>query len=96
MGVTACHNGNFLSVSESDRVRLQRDPAEVTFRPDLQATQNRSSVKVIVKMIEDVKAGAQITVNYGKERWFTCACDDCWQVKDEDVSDEQEAQASAK
>ncbi|KAE9336527.1 hypothetical protein PF008_g12970 [Phytophthora fragariae] len=33
--------------------------------------QNRSSVKVIVKMIKDVKAGAQITVNYGKERWFT-------------------------
>ncbi|KAE8982712.1 hypothetical protein PF004_g21883 [Phytophthora fragariae] len=58
--------------------------------------QNRSSVKVIVKMVKDVKAGAQITVNYGKERWFTCACDDCCQVKDEEFNGEQEAQASAK
>jgi SET domain-containing protein len=39
---------------------------------------NRCEVKVLVKMIANVKAGAQITVNYGKERWFRCACDVCW------------------
>eukprot|EP00644_Phytophthora_capsici_P004298 jgi/Phyca11/109543/e_gw1.17.471.1 len=41
--------------------------------------QNRSSVKVLIKMIKDVKAGAEITVHYGNERWFNYACDDCWQ-----------------
>jgi SET domain-containing protein len=39
---------------------------------------NRSEVKVLVKMIANVKAGAEITVHYGKERWFRCACDVCW------------------
>ncbi|ETM00707.1 hypothetical protein L917_02591 [Phytophthora nicotianae] len=41
--------------------------------------QNRRNAKVIVKMIKNVKAGAEITVNYGNERWFVCACEDCWQ-----------------
>lgn len=38
----------------------------------------RQSVKVFVVMLRSVEAGAQITVNYGDETWFTCACDDCW------------------
>ncbi|GMF26190.1 unnamed protein product [Phytophthora fragariaefolia] len=42
---------------------------------------NRTSVQVLVRMIKDVKAGSQITVDYGNERWFTCACDDCWGKK---------------
>ncbi|POM80809.1 Set domain containing hypothetical protein [Phytophthora palmivora] len=42
--------------------------------------QNRSRVKAMVKMIKDVQAGAEITVNYGDERWFKCACDHCWQA----------------
>ncbi|KAG3112187.1 hypothetical protein PI124_g8853 [Phytophthora idaei] len=42
--------------------------------------QKRANVKVLVKMIKDVKAGAQITVNYGPERWFKCAWDLCWNV----------------
>ncbi|KAE9344313.1 hypothetical protein PF008_g9286 [Phytophthora fragariae] len=28
-----------------------------------------------------------------KERWFTCACDD-WQVKTEDINDDQMAHAA--
>eukprot|EP00644_Phytophthora_capsici_P008103 jgi/Phyca11/125892/e_gw1.60.72.1 len=40
---------------------------------------NRSSVQVLVKMIRDVKAGAEITVHYRDERWFKCACDKCWE-----------------
>jgi hypothetical protein len=48
--------------------------------------QNRTEVKVLVKMIESVKAGAQIAVHYGKERWFRCACDVCWC---EDSNEEQ-------
>eukprot|EP00644_Phytophthora_capsici_P004645 jgi/Phyca11/111174/e_gw1.19.489.1 len=40
--------------------------------------QNRASVKVLVRMIADVKAGAQITVNYGNQTWFKCACEQCW------------------
>ncbi|POM64280.1 Set domain containing hypothetical protein [Phytophthora palmivora] len=46
--------------------------------------QTRCLVKVLVKMIKDVKAGAQITVHYGNERWFKCACDDCWEERYED------------
>jgi hypothetical protein len=38
---------------------------------------NRSEVKVLVKMSANVKAGAEISVHYGKERWFRCACDVC-------------------
>ncbi|KAG3205265.1 hypothetical protein PC128_g1502 [Phytophthora cactorum] len=30
-------------------------------------------------MTKDVKAGAQITVHYGNERWFKCACEVCWE-----------------
>ncbi|ETP49124.1 hypothetical protein F442_05264 [Phytophthora nicotianae P10297] len=40
--------------------------------------QTRSRVRVLVKMIKNVQAGAQITVHYGNERWFKCACDLCW------------------
>ncbi|ETL97879.1 hypothetical protein L917_04917 [Phytophthora nicotianae] len=40
--------------------------------------QTRSRVRVLVKMIKNVKTGAQITVHYGNERWFKCACDLCW------------------
>ncbi|ETI49065.1 hypothetical protein F443_07045 [Phytophthora nicotianae P1569] len=45
--------------------------------------QNRSRVKVMVTMTKDVQAGAEITVNYGDERWFKCACEDCWQANAE-------------
>ncbi|RLN44480.1 hypothetical protein BBJ28_00023856 [Nothophytophthora sp. Chile5] len=51
--------------------------------------QNRSSVKVLVKMIRNVKPGAQITVHYGKERWFRCACDTCWPEDGVDTKNEQ-------
>ncbi|KAE9160105.1 hypothetical protein PF005_g31785, partial [Phytophthora fragariae] len=40
--------------------------------------QNRTTVKVLAVMIKTVKAGTQLTVNYGKKVWFKCACDDCW------------------
>ncbi|KAE9354695.1 hypothetical protein PR003_g3230 [Phytophthora rubi] len=49
MRVKACHNGNFLSVSESNRVRLQRGPAEVTFRPDLHATVTLASLEDLIR-----------------------------------------------
>ncbi|KAG4054455.1 hypothetical protein PC123_g10428 [Phytophthora cactorum] len=39
---------------------------------------NRRNAKGFVRMIKDVKPGAEFTVNYGNERWFVCACDDCW------------------
>ncbi|ETP31656.1 hypothetical protein F442_19502 [Phytophthora nicotianae P10297] len=48
--------------------------------------QTRTRVKVLVKMIKDVKAGAQITVHYGNERWFKCACDDCWAENDNEAA----------
>ncbi|OWZ04473.1 Set domain-containing hypothetical protein [Phytophthora megakarya] len=44
--------------------------------------QTRSRVRVLVKMIKSVKAGAQLTVHYGNERWFKCACDTCSRGKD--------------
>lgn len=44
--------------------------------------QNRANVKVLVRMIESVHAGAQITVNYGNQTWFNCACDQCWSEED--------------
>ncbi|KAG3026655.1 hypothetical protein PC119_g7709 [Phytophthora cactorum] len=40
--------------------------------------QNRRKVTLLIKMIEDVKAGAKISVDYDNERWFVCSCDDCW------------------
>ncbi|KAG7385208.1 hypothetical protein PHYPSEUDO_001750 [Phytophthora pseudosyringae] len=40
--------------------------------------QNRASVKVMAIMIKDVMAGTQLTVSYGDEIWFKCACDDSW------------------
>ncbi|ETO99576.1 hypothetical protein F441_23008 [Phytophthora nicotianae CJ01A1] len=40
--------------------------------------QNRVQVKVLCRMISTVDAGAQITVSYGNEIWFRCACDQCW------------------
>lgn len=40
--------------------------------------QNQSDVKVLIKMIKSVKAGAEMLVHYGKETWFTCTCDECW------------------
>uniref|UniRef100_H3GY83 SET domain-containing protein n=1 Tax=Phytophthora ramorum TaxID=164328 RepID=H3GY83_PHYRM len=53
--------------------------------------QTRSRVRVLVKMIKNVKAGAQVTVHYGNERWFKCACDRCWPhrvVEDTDSEEE--------
>ncbi|KAE9170899.1 hypothetical protein PF002_g29966 [Phytophthora fragariae] len=52
--------------------------------------QMRSRVRVFVKMIKNVKAGAQVTVHYGNERWFTCACDQCWAPRVVEVSDSEE------
>ncbi|ETK86312.1 hypothetical protein L915_09052, partial [Phytophthora nicotianae] len=48
--------------------------------------QTRTCVRVLVKMIKSVSAGAHITVHYRNERWLTCACDRCWKgsrVKEE-------------
>ncbi|KAG2794544.1 hypothetical protein PC113_g22888 [Phytophthora cactorum] len=50
--------------------------------------QTRTRVKVLVKTIKDVKPGAQITVHYGNERWFQCACDACWQDPGEEREQE--------
>ncbi|KAE8897514.1 hypothetical protein PF005_g8612 [Phytophthora fragariae] len=47
--------------------------------------QTRTRVRVLVKMIKSVSAGAQITVHYGNERWFKCACDPCWKNRVEEV-----------
>ncbi|OWZ07697.1 Set domain-containing hypothetical protein [Phytophthora megakarya] len=43
-----------------------------------------ADVKMLVRMLADVKAGAQITVNYGDETWFTCMCDQCWSASAKD------------
>jgi len=40
--------------------------------------QNRTQVKVLCRMLFTVEAGATITVSYGNEIWFKCACDSCW------------------
>jgi hypothetical protein len=40
--------------------------------------QNRSTVKVLAVTIKTVSAGTQLTVNYGDEIWFKCACDSYW------------------
>ncbi|KAE9243395.1 hypothetical protein PF004_g6171 [Phytophthora fragariae] len=40
--------------------------------------QNGTEVKVLAVMIYDVKAGTELTVNYGDDIWFKCACDECW------------------
>ncbi|KAG3001080.1 hypothetical protein PC119_g16847 [Phytophthora cactorum] len=45
---------------------------------------NRANVKVLMRMIKDVKTGAHITVNCGNETWFKCACDTCWKRSDND------------
>jgi SET domain-containing protein len=39
--------------------------------------QNRAQVKVLCRMLSTVDAGAKITVSYGNEIWFKCACDSC-------------------
>jgi hypothetical protein len=52
--------------------------------------QTRTRVKVLVKMIKNVSAGAQITVHYGDERWFKCACDRCWNRPDHEVDSSAE------
>ncbi|POM77459.1 Set domain containing hypothetical protein [Phytophthora palmivora] len=46
---------------------------------------NGVGVKVLVRMLKDVKAGAQITVHYGDETWFTCMCDTCWKASGDDA-----------
>ncbi|KAG2785763.1 hypothetical protein PC129_g17132 [Phytophthora cactorum] len=43
--------------------------------------QNRKKEKVLIRMINDVKAGAVITVHYRDERWFVYACDGCWNAR---------------
>ncbi|KAG6577989.1 putative set domain-containing protein [Phytophthora cinnamomi] len=45
---------------------------------------------VLVKMLKNVKAGAQVTVHYGNERWFKCACDGCWLNRTEIGGDSEE------
>ncbi|RLN95025.1 hypothetical protein BBJ28_00023484, partial [Nothophytophthora sp. Chile5] len=39
---------------------------------------NRTQVKVLCRMVRTIDVGAQITVSYGNEIWFKCACDPCW------------------
>ncbi|KAE8912150.1 hypothetical protein PF005_g23348 [Phytophthora fragariae] len=48
--------------------------------------QNGKDVKVLARMTKTVKPGKQLTVNYGDEIWFKCACDSCWV----DPGDEEE------
>ncbi|ETM98241.1 hypothetical protein PPTG_19662 [Phytophthora nicotianae INRA-310] len=45
---------------------------------------NRSKVNVLVGMIKNVKAGAQITMHYGNVTWFKWACYKCWDGSDDD------------
>ncbi|RLN86600.1 hypothetical protein BBJ28_00024444 [Nothophytophthora sp. Chile5] len=52
--------------------------------------QTRSRVRVFVKMLKNVKAGAHVTVHYGTERWFKCACDGCWAKRTEIGGDSEE------
>jgi hypothetical protein len=52
--------------------------------------QTRARVKVLVKMTKNVSPGAQITVHYGNERWFKCACDRCWANRTEVVAHSEE------
>ncbi|RLN48810.1 hypothetical protein BBJ28_00013308 [Nothophytophthora sp. Chile5] len=40
--------------------------------------ENWTQVKVLCRMVRTVDIGAQITVSYGNEIWFKCACDPCW------------------
>ncbi|KAE9335567.1 hypothetical protein PR003_g12946 [Phytophthora rubi] len=35
-------------------------------------------MKVLAVMIKSMRAGTQLTVDYGKQVWIKCACDDCW------------------
>ncbi|KAE8992517.1 hypothetical protein PR001_g20912 [Phytophthora rubi] len=35
---------------------------------------NRRSTKVLVNVVRPIRAGADVTVSYGDELWFTCAC----------------------
>ncbi|KAE9045633.1 hypothetical protein PR003_g13783 [Phytophthora rubi] len=35
---------------------------------------NRRSTKVLVIVVRPIRAGADVTVSYGDELWFTCAC----------------------
>ncbi|KAE8880592.1 hypothetical protein PF007_g11441 [Phytophthora fragariae] len=46
--------------------------------------QNGKDVKVLARMIKTVKPGTQLTVNYGDEIWFKCACDSCWVDPDDE------------
>ncbi|ETP37002.1 hypothetical protein F442_15152 [Phytophthora nicotianae P10297] len=47
-----------------------------------------SSVKVLVRMTKNLYAGSQITVDYGNQTWFRCACDECWTGADGSEDDE--------
>ncbi|POM71387.1 LOW QUALITY PROTEIN: Set domain containing hypothetical protein [Phytophthora palmivora] len=40
--------------------------------------QNRTTVKVMARMLKTAKPEAELTVNYGDQTWFTCARDECW------------------
>ncbi|OWZ07602.1 Set domain-containing hypothetical protein [Phytophthora megakarya] len=35
----------------------------------------RAEIKVLVRMLKNVKTGAEITEQYGDETWFACTCD---------------------
>ncbi|EEY56053.1 uncharacterized protein PITG_08819 [Phytophthora infestans T30-4] len=36
--------------------------------------QNRRFVTVVVVTMEDIRAGSEVTLNYGDELWFKCQC----------------------
>ncbi|KAG6624033.1 Histone-lysine N-methyltransferase [Phytophthora cinnamomi] len=61
-----------------------------SFDPSFVEQQTRPRVRVLVKMLKNVKAGAQATVHYGNERWFKCACDGCWVDRTEIGGDSEE------
>ncbi|KAK1942004.1 Histone-lysine N-methyltransferase [Phytophthora citrophthora] len=46
--------------------------------------QNGANVKVLARMIKSVRPGTQLTVSYGDEMWFKCACDTCWLDPDDE------------
>ncbi|KAG1704611.1 hypothetical protein DVH05_005539 [Phytophthora capsici] len=50
--------------------------------------QNGASVKVLAKMTKTVRTGTQLTVNFGADIWFKCACDSCWVDPDDEQEEE--------
>jgi SET domain-containing protein len=78
-------NGNYVCV---DALRCESITRFLSHSCQLNAAfveqQTRSRVRVSVKMIKNVSAGAETTVHYGYERWFKCACDRSWNRRNQE------------